>query len=109
MALILNAIDQVCLLHPVDSQRVAMAGLSAGASMAALLATRHPGRFKALVMHSGIPPGTARSTLTALGAMRGRRAAATLAAGPGPSSTDHGRRCWSIHGHALTPWFRRAT
>jgi pimeloyl-ACP methyl ester carboxylesterase len=65
--------NQVCLLHPVDSQRVAMAGLSAGASIAALLATRHAGRYKALVMHSGIPPGTARSVVTALGAMRGRR------------------------------------
>ena len=73
LALILNAIDQICLLHPVDSQRVAMAGLSAGASIAALLATRHAGRYKALVMHSGIPPGTARSVVTALGAMRGRR------------------------------------
>jgi poly(hydroxyalkanoate) depolymerase family esterase len=78
--LILNAIDQVCLLHPADRQRVAIAGLSAGASMAALLVTRHPDRFKALVMHSGIPPGTAHSALTALGAMRGRRSTAPLPA-----------------------------
>ena len=77
-ALILAAIDQVCLLYPADRQRVAVAGLSAGASMAALLVTRYPERFKAVVMHSGIPPGTAHSTLTALGAMRGHRAAAPL-------------------------------
>ena len=77
-ALIMAAIDQVCLLYPVDRQRVAVAGLSAGASMAALLVTRHPERFKAVVMHSGIPPGTAHSTLTALGAMHGHRAAAPL-------------------------------
>ena len=69
----MKAIDQVCLLYPVDRTRVAIAGLSAGASMAALLATRHPGRFKAVVMHSGIPPGTAHSTLSALGAMHGHR------------------------------------
>jgi len=81
--LILSAIDQVCLLHPVDRQRLAVAGLSAGASMAALLATRHPDRFQAVVMHSGVPPGTARSTLTAIGAMRGRRATLPLAATPG--------------------------
>ena len=37
--LIMQAIDQVCQLHPVDSTRVAIAGLSAGASMAALLVT----------------------------------------------------------------------
>jgi poly(hydroxyalkanoate) depolymerase family esterase len=73
VALIMNAIDQVCLLHPADSTRVAVAGLSAGASMAALLVTRHPDRFEALVMHSGVPPGMAHSSLSALGAMRGRR------------------------------------
>ena len=72
-ALIMKAIDQVCLLHPVDRARVAIAGLSAGASMAALLAARYPGRFQAVVMHSGIPPGTAHSSLSAVGAMQGRR------------------------------------
>jgi len=71
--LIMKAIDQVCLLHPVDRTRVAVAGLSAGASMAALLVTRHPDRFKAVVMHSGIPPGTAHSPLSAVGAMQGLR------------------------------------
>lgn len=81
-ALIMRAIDQVCLLHPVDRAQVAIAGLSAGASMAALLVTQHPGRFKAVVMHSGIPPGTAHSTLSAVGAMHGRRATLPLAATP---------------------------
>jgi poly(hydroxyalkanoate) depolymerase family esterase len=71
--LIMKAIDQVCLLYPVDRQRVALAGLSAGASMAALLATRHPDRFQALVMHSGIAPGMAHSPVSALRAMRGGR------------------------------------
>jgi poly(hydroxyalkanoate) depolymerase family esterase len=82
-ALILKAIDQVCLLYPVDRTRVAITGLSAGASMAALLASRHPDRFKAVVMHSGIPPGTAHSGLSALGAMHGHRATLPLAATPG--------------------------
>lgn len=76
------AIDQVCLLQPVDPQRIALAGLSAGAGMAALLATRHPERFRAIAMHSGIGPGVAHSPLSALKAMRGRRTAAVpLAAG----------------------------
>jgi poly(3-hydroxybutyrate) depolymerase len=70
----MNAIDQVCLMYAVDRTRIAIAGLSAGASMAALLVTRHPERFKAVVMHSGIPPGTAHSTISALGAMHGYRA-----------------------------------
>ena len=81
-ALIMKAIDQVCLLYPVDRARIAVAGLSAGASMAALLVTRHPERFKAVVMHSGIPPGTAHSPLSALGAMHGRRATKPLMATP---------------------------
>jgi len=54
VALIMRAIDQVCLLYPVDRARVAVAGLSAGASMAALLVARHPERFKAVAMHSGM-------------------------------------------------------
>lgn len=79
-ALIMKAIDQVCLMYPVDPTRIAVAGLSAGASMAALLVTRHPERFKALIMHSGIPPGTAHSGMSALGAMHGRRPTKPLAA-----------------------------
>jgi poly(hydroxyalkanoate) depolymerase family esterase len=80
--LIMRAIDQVCLLYMVDRTRIAVAGLSAGASMAALLVTRHPGRFKAVMMHSGIPPGTAHSGLSAIGAMNGHRAARPLWATP---------------------------
>lgn len=82
----LNAtIDQVCLKQAVDPDRIALAGLSAGAGMAALLATRRPARFRAIAMHSGIAPGVAHSQATALSAMFGRRAAAVplapLAAG----------------------------
>lgn len=82
VALIMKAIDQVCLMYPVDRARVAVAGLSAGASMAALLVSRHPERFRALVMHSGIPPGTAHSTLSAIGAMVGQRSTKPLVATP---------------------------
>jgi poly(hydroxyalkanoate) depolymerase family esterase len=81
-ALIMNAIDQVSVMYAADRARVAVAGLSAGASMAALLVTRHPERFKAVVMHSGIPPGTAHSTLSALGAMHGHRATKPLPTAP---------------------------
>ena len=48
--------------------------------MAAVLATRYPARFQAVVMHSGIPPGTANSTLSAVGAMQGLRATKAPAA-----------------------------
>ncbi|BBB67709.1 depolymerase [Undibacterium sp. YM2] len=69
-------IDQVCLSQPIDTRRIALAGLSAGASMAALLTVSHPARFGALVMHSGIATGLAHSSATAVMAMRGRRLAA---------------------------------
>ncbi len=88
-AILMAAVDQVVLLYRADAARVAVAGLSAGAGMAALLATRYPERFAAVAMHSGVAPGTAYSTATALGAMRGHRASAPL-----PSSAA---------GHALPP------
>ena len=81
-ASIISAIDQVCMLYSADRDRIAVAGLSAGASMAALLALRQPGRFKAVIMHSGIPPGTAYSTLSAVGAMHGLRNTRPLPAKP---------------------------
>lgn len=80
--IILGAIDQVCLLHRADPSAVAVVGLSAGAGMASLLAARHPTRFRAVVMHSGVAAGAAESTATALEAMRGRRRPAPLDAHP---------------------------
>lgn len=98
-ALIMQAIDQVCLLQPASRADVAVAGLSAGASMAALLATRHPDRFKAVVMHSGVPPGTADSTLSALRAMRGWQVADRLAsADPGSGPAQAWPPLLVIHG-----------
>ena len=93
--LIMNAMDQVCLLYGVDRARVAIGGLSAGASMAALLVTRHPGRFRAVMMHSGIPPGSANSTLSAVSAMHGHRAAA-----PPPATGVAWPPLMVIHGRA---------
>ena len=77
-ASVLQAVTQVCRSHPVDPARVAVAGLSAGASLAALLALQDPARFQAVVMHSGVPPGSAHSAVSALAAMQGCRSAAPL-------------------------------
>lgn len=73
-ATLLLALDQVLRLHAVDEARVAIAGLSAGASMATLLVARAPTRFVAVVMHSGVPLGAADSSWSALRAMSGRAA-----------------------------------
>ncbi|MFC5608313.1 extracellular catalytic domain type 1 short-chain-length polyhydroxyalkanoate depolymerase [Variovorax soli] len=80
---IMAAFDQVAMLYPVDRDRVALAGLSAGASMAALLATRHPLRFQAVAAHSGVAPGAAKSATTALSAMRGKHMPPVLATAVG--------------------------
>ena len=72
-AVVVAAVDQVMAHHRVDASRVAICGLSAGASLAALVAGRHPERFAAVAMHSGVRPGAAQSSATALAAMRGRR------------------------------------
>ena len=83
-ASILAVVDQVCATHAVDMQRIAVAGMSAGAGMAALLALVYPDRFAAVAMHSGVGPGLAHSSATALGAMRGRYASV----GKGLSQTN---------------------
>jgi poly(hydroxyalkanoate) depolymerase family esterase len=70
-------IDQVCQLQPIDPDRIVLAGFSAGASMAALLAILHPARFRVIAMHSGITAGVAHSSTTAFMAMRGRIVTAT--------------------------------
>lgn len=67
------AIEQVCLLQAVDRDRVAVAGISAGAGMAVLLATLDPQGFRAIAMHSGIAPGVAHSSASAIKAMFGKR------------------------------------
>jgi poly(hydroxyalkanoate) depolymerase family esterase len=73
------AVEHVCLTQPVDRQRMALVGLSAGAGLASLLAVRQPERFVAVVMHSGIGPGLANSSATAIRAMRGHRLVVPLA------------------------------
>lgn len=75
---IATVVEHICLTQPVDPQRVALMGLSAGAGLASLLAVRQPERFQAVVMHSGIGPGLASSSATALRAMRGHRVAVPL-------------------------------
>ncbi|MDA7416291.1 PHB depolymerase family esterase [Xenophilus arseniciresistens] len=71
---LLSAVDQACQFYGADPARVAVAGLSAGAGMAAFLASQWPSRFCAVAMHSGVGPGAASSTATALQAMQGLRA-----------------------------------
>ncbi|WP_313622537.1 PHB depolymerase family esterase [Achromobacter sp.] len=56
--------------HGLDPERVYVAGLSAGAGMAALVALRHPTLVAAVAMHSGPVVGDAHNAAGGLNTMR---------------------------------------
>jgi poly(hydroxyalkanoate) depolymerase family esterase len=69
-ALLVELLDQVLQDHGLADADVYVAGLSAGGSMAAVLAGAFPSRFQAIGVHSGLPPGAAASLSEAMRAMR---------------------------------------
>lgn len=56
--------------HRLDASRVYIAGLSAGAGMAALTVLRHPDVFAASALHSGAVVGAARDSVGGMRVMR---------------------------------------
>jgi poly(hydroxyalkanoate) depolymerase family esterase len=56
--------------HGLDASRTYVAGLSAGAGLANILALRHPGLVAAVGLHSAPVFGTADSAMSAYGAMQ---------------------------------------
>lgn len=67
---LMRAVDSIVAAHPIDPARIYVAGLSAGAAMAVVLAANHPERFAAVAAHSGLPYGAASNVPSAFGAMR---------------------------------------
>ncbi len=67
---VVSLVDALVAEHGFDGERVYVVGLSAGAGLAALLATHHPERFAAVAMHSGPAFGEARSGIVAMDVMR---------------------------------------
>lgn len=68
-SLIEGITEQVMHQYAIDSTRVHVAGISAGAAMASIMAIAYPERFASLAVHSGLAWGAAGDVMSALGAM----------------------------------------
>jgi poly(hydroxyalkanoate) depolymerase family esterase len=70
IAILAAMLDDICERYPVAPERIFVAGLSAGAALAALLAAHHPTRIRAAAVHSGLAPASTAGTAEAYRLMR---------------------------------------
>jgi len=69
-AIVLAQIAEIRKQYRVQKKQIYVAGMSSGAALAAVLAVRHPERFRGVAIHSGVPCGAATSAWTAQHALR---------------------------------------
>lgn len=69
-SLIAGMTAEIVARHGGDPSRVYLAGISAGAAMASLVAAAYPEQYAALALHSGLVHGAASTVMEALGAMQ---------------------------------------
>lgn len=99
-ALLAEMTRTVMARHPIDPQRVYVAGLSAGGAMAAILGDTHPDLFAAVGVHSGLPSGSATNAQSAFAAMQGGAPTGRPTEGPRngpPTIVFHGDQDTTVH------------
>ena len=98
-ALLADMSRSVIRQYGIDSQRVYVAGLSAGGAMAAIVAGLYPEIFAATGVHSGLASGAASNLPEALGAMKNGARARDAAAVHAPVRTIvfHGDQDSTVH------------
>lgn len=88
-AIVAKMIRNVAASWRADRARIVVAGMSAGAALAAILGLRYPGLVRSVVTHSGIACGAATSPLTVFAVMkRGPETDVAKIAYDARSSTD---------------------
>jgi poly(hydroxyalkanoate) depolymerase family esterase len=85
-ALIAGIVREVAARHPVDSRRIFVAGLSAGAAMAVVLGQTYPELFAGVGAHSGLPYASAHDIPSAMAAMKGGRSGLAGSGAPLPAA-----------------------
>lgn len=94
-AILARLATQIAADHGVTRDRTFVAGLSAGAAMAAILGETYPDVFEAVGAHSGLPVGAAKDVSSAFAAMGG-----TILEGPERSRGAQTVRTIVFHGAA---------
>ncbi len=69
-AILVDIVERIATAYPIDRSRIYVAGFSAGAAMAAVLAATYPDVFAAACVHSGLPHGVATDLRSAFAAMK---------------------------------------
>jgi poly(hydroxyalkanoate) depolymerase family esterase len=88
-SLIAGMTRQVMAERNIDPERVYVAGMSAGGTMAVILGQEYPEIYAAVGVHSGVPSGVASDVLSALRVMKGAPAAPFI---EGPTTKQRMRR-----------------